>query len=125
MFVTASSEPDMFIWDKRKKNPALKIEHKQQKINKLMFLRNGCFLSGGKTLKYWDIRNPTCQAYKYDGHNEEITQMCKVERKSDQKGERFMFATGGNSGEIFLWEDTIEFYHGAHKQRITDLSFGK
>lgn len=36
-----------------------------------------------------------------------------------------MFASGGNKGEVLIWEDSIEFYHGAHNSKIQEVSFSK
>lgn len=76
--------------------PALQLDHRQE-VNCLQFVRNHYFLSAGKpNIKFWDIRNLTCQAFTYEGQKSDVTHLCRVD--NDLKGERFMFASGGKSG---------------------------
>ena len=103
----------------------MKITHSQDKVNTMLFIKNHCFLSGGsQNIKFWDIRNPICQAYKYEnGATSDITHLFTID--IDSKNEKFMFASGSKNGEVFLWEECAEFYHGAHRSSIVDLSYSK
>jgi hypothetical protein len=36
-----------------------------------------------------------------------------------------MFASGGQNGEVLLWENKLRFFHGAHTSRIVELNYSR
>ena len=103
----------------------MKIEHQQQTVNCFLFMKNNVFLSAGDPcIKYWDIRNASCDCFKLEGQSQTVTKLCKID-SNDPRSEKFMFASGGNRGEVLIWEDSIDFYHGAHTSRVQELSYSK
>lgn len=81
-------------------------------------MKNKTFLSGGSdtTVKFWDIRNYQCECYAFKEHSSPITKLANIEL--GDKGDKFMFMSGSRNGEVFLWEQEVEFIHGAHTSPI-------
>lgn len=84
--------------------PASKIEHKQREVLCLEFMRHHSFLSGGAdtTVKHWDLRSVNCEYFSFKDHSAPVIKLAKVEA-SDNRGEKFMFASGSTNGEVMIW----------------------
>lgn len=41
------------------------------------------------------------------------------------EADKFMFMSGSKNGEVMIWEQEVEFMHGAHDSKIVDLGYQK
>lgn len=71
----------LFRWDKRTPLPSLKIEPKQSDINCLEYLKENCFLSGGRdgTIKFYDVRGGNSKFYTFKEHSSSVTRIKKLD----------------------------------------------
>lgn len=104
------------------KVPATKIEHRQHEVHCLAPMRNKSFFSGGgdSTIKYWDLRNVHCECYVFKEHTAPVTKIMQI-----NEADKFMFMSGSKNGEVMIWEQEVEFMHGAHDSKIVDLGYQK
>jgi WD40 repeat protein len=68
-------------------------------------MKTNCFLSGGAdgSVKYWDIRNSSTEFYTFREQMSPVRKLCRV-GGDEGKMEKFTFASGGQNGEVLLWE---------------------
>lgn len=59
----------------------MKIEPKQSDVNCLEYLKENCFLSGGRdgSIKFYDVRGGSSKFFTFKEHSSSVTKIKKLE----------------------------------------------